>query len=91
MTTKTYVLTMLLFFVVVVWAVHSTVPPPVRAADAPNQRFVPALQPEGLVEGAFARDFALDSKTGQLCLTRPFAADSPISKLPLCLDLYKKF
>jgi len=66
--------------------------PPVRAADAPNQRFVPALQPEGTTDRApSAKAFALDTKTGQLCRTYEIKGEPWERLLPTCMDLYKKF
>ena len=45
------------------------------------QRFVPVA--------ASDRDFALDTKTGQLCKTWSWSiADSPLSGLPTCSELY---
>jgi hypothetical protein len=47
----------------------------------PSQRFVPV--PDG--------GLALDTKTGRYCFPRPVSpvANSPLSQIPLCYDLYK--
>lgn len=57
--------------------------PPPPASPQPYQRFVPVA--------ASDRDFALDTKTGQLCKTWNWSiANSPLSSLPQCIELYNQ-
>ncbi|MSO19974.1 MAG: hypothetical protein EXQ56_05830 [Acidobacteria bacterium] len=60
----------------------SQTPAPVPLPQ-PYQRFVPVATSD--------RDFALDTKTGQLCKTWSWTiTDAPLSSLPLCSDLHNQ-
>jgi len=59
---------------------------------APYQRFVPlSRQPESLKGDAWQGTYALDTKTGQLCVTFDPSAFSSVSAIPTCLKLYHDF
>jgi hypothetical protein len=68
-------------------------PTPWRPASPPYQRFVPITS----VPASGFSDFALDTKTGQLCRTWKGQTlpknerMEPLLSLPLCLDLYAEY
>jgi hypothetical protein len=56
----------------------------------PYQRFVPLLhQPENLKGEGWQGTYALDTKTGQLCVTFDPSAFGSVSAIPTCLKLYR--
>ena len=58
----------------------------------PYQRFLPlSRQPESLKGDAWQGTYALDTKTGQLCVTFDPSAFSSVSAIPTCLKLYRDF
>ena len=55
------------------------------------QRFVPVTrQPENIVGMPWSGTFALDTKTGQICLTLEAEFKEPWRSLPKCVDLLNK-
>jgi hypothetical protein len=59
---------------------------------APHQRFVPLQhQPESLKGDAWQGTYALDTKTGQICVAFDPGAFSSVSAIPTCLKLYRDF
>jgi hypothetical protein len=62
-----------------------------RTPDA-YQRFIPlSRQPESLKGDAWQGTYALDTKTGQLCVTFDPATFGSVSAVPTCLKLYRDF
>jgi len=58
----------------------------------PYQRFIPSTrQPENVTGVPWSGAFALDTKTGQLCLTYQGNFREPWNALPQCVDLLKTF
>jgi hypothetical protein len=55
------------------------------------QRFVSLQHPESLKGEAWQGKYALDTKTGQLCVTFEPGAFSSVSAIPTCLKLYRDF
>lgn len=56
------------------------------------QRFAPlSHQPESLKGDAWQGTYALDTKTGQLCVTFDPSAFNSVSAIPTCLKLYRDF
>jgi hypothetical protein len=61
-------------------------------STAPQQRFVPLQhQPENLKGDALQGTYALDTKTGQICVTFDPSAFSSVSAIPTCFKLYRDF
>jgi hypothetical protein len=66
--------------------------PAVAQKPIPYQRFVPVpRQPADLMGVPWSGAFALDTKTGQLCLTYPGNFPEKWNSLPQCTDLLKGF
>jgi hypothetical protein len=58
----------------------------------PYQRFVPLpSQPESLKGDAWQGAYALDTKTGQLCVTFDPSASRSGGAVPTCAKLYRDF
>jgi hypothetical protein len=51
----------------------------------------PMQQPESLKGDTWRGTYALDTKTGQLCVTFDPSAFSSVSAIPTCLKLYRDF
>lgn len=69
---------------------HRSQAPTVDASQKPipYQRFVPVPAPQaGMMGVPWTGYFALDTKTGQLCLTSDFYAPEAFKKLPNCMVL----
>jgi hypothetical protein len=63
-----------------------------RSAQGSAQRFIPIThQPENLKGEPWAGSYALDTWTGQLCVSFDPVAFSEVSALPTCLELYKNY
>jgi hypothetical protein len=61
-------------------------------STTPDQRFLPlSHQPESLKGDAWQGTYAIDTKTGQLCVTFDPSAFSSVSAIPTCLKLYRDY
>jgi hypothetical protein len=76
-------------------AQNQAAPPPTQSKPIPYQRFVPISPQSGMVSGVpWHVFFALDTKTGNLCLTgnRQFSSGAEwVNDLPMCSGLRNQF
>jgi hypothetical protein len=61
-------------------------------ANTAYQRFIPlSSQPQSLKGDAWQGTYALDTKTGQLCVPFDPVAFNSVSAIPTCFTLYRDF